>query len=257
MIYPSLLMRPTGSWCYRCRFCNEVFTSSQGLAGHQTKHRFEDTWIKGAHHHKFFSPSADLPLHCRYLGYLMSDSIVIRNQERLRHPPMRNSVVQSPIISLSDRRSSFNPLQQSMVLEVPPQPQGHPQHSYHQSQQQHTMIQVTQQAIHGQTSYTPNPPQQRAHQLSHYCMTRGDKEQIPHVNAHEPITPTLNQNNIQRLSQLAQYEIQLNLNGALAGRPLELTHSSIGSTSEVTAGWMCEKKNDDHEVEELDLELRL
>ncbi|TMX01618.1 hypothetical protein EJD97_024102 [Solanum chilense] len=238
MIYQSLLTRPAGSWCYRCRFCNEVFTTSQGLAGHQTKHRFEESWIKGAHHHKFFCPSADLPLHCRYLGYLMPNPVVIHNQEHLRHQHLRNPVVQSPQISLSDRRSIFNPLQQSVVSEIPPQPQGHPQHGYLQMLQKHIMNQVT---------------QQRAHQLPH-----GNKEQIPHVNAHEPITPTLNQNNIyaQQLSQWDQFMIKV-LNGELDAKPLELSHSSIGSTSEVTTGWMCEKKNEDHEVEELDLELRL
>ncbi|KAH0715237.1 hypothetical protein KY284_008142 [Solanum tuberosum] len=44
-------MKPAGVWCYKCRTCNDMFTSSQGLAGHQHKHISEGTLIKGRFYH--------------------------------------------------------------------------------------------------------------------------------------------------------------------------------------------------------------
>ncbi|KAK6794105.1 hypothetical protein RDI58_007558 [Solanum bulbocastanum] len=107
--------------------------------------------------------------------------------------------------------------------EVPAQHYGHLQYGYNQSQQHQIMVQV------------------------------------PRLTTYEPITPTLTQYNFfaQSLNQLAPYEIQLNLNVALASRPLELTHLTIGTTSAVTTCRMYGMKNDDPKVEELDLELRL
>ncbi|KAK4733948.1 hypothetical protein R3W88_008209 [Solanum pinnatisectum] len=259
MTNESPIIRPAGTWCYRCKFCAEVFTSSQGLAGYQHSHRFEDIWIKGAHHHKFFCPSADLPLHCCYLGYLKSKSTVIREKEHLYHPYTRNSVVQSPQISPSDRRSIFDPLLQSMVLQLPQQPHGHLQYGNDQSQEQHTMVQVTQRPSHNYMLCIPNLAEQLTHQPPHCCMSYGEKVHVPPVKAHVTITLTLTRDDLifQRLNQLAPFEMQFNLNVALSARPLKSTHSPIGSTSSVTTGWMCEKKNDDHEVEDIDLELRL
>ncbi|KAH0715236.1 hypothetical protein KY284_008141 [Solanum tuberosum] len=55
----GIIMKPAGVWCYKCRTCNDMFTSSQGLAGHQHKHISEGTLIKGEPQHKFFRLSAD------------------------------------------------------------------------------------------------------------------------------------------------------------------------------------------------------
>ncbi|KAK6803500.1 hypothetical protein RDI58_001284 [Solanum bulbocastanum] len=50
MDHQGIIPNPEGLWCYRCTTCRDVFTSSQGLAGHQHKHKSEGTWIKGAPH---------------------------------------------------------------------------------------------------------------------------------------------------------------------------------------------------------------
>ncbi|KAK6797072.1 hypothetical protein RDI58_004773 [Solanum bulbocastanum] len=33
--HQGIIPNPEGIWCYRCTTCRDVFTSSQGLAGHQ------------------------------------------------------------------------------------------------------------------------------------------------------------------------------------------------------------------------------
>ncbi|TMX01582.1 hypothetical protein EJD97_024211 [Solanum chilense] len=47
MANQGLTMNPEGIWYFQCRYCDEVFTSSQGIGGHQRKHMPQGTWKKG------------------------------------------------------------------------------------------------------------------------------------------------------------------------------------------------------------------
>uniref|UniRef100_M1D9H4 C2H2-type domain-containing protein n=1 Tax=Solanum tuberosum TaxID=4113 RepID=M1D9H4_SOLTU len=49
MAHQGLVTRAAGIWYYKCRICLEVFTSSQGLVGHQRKHMSQGTWIRVPH----------------------------------------------------------------------------------------------------------------------------------------------------------------------------------------------------------------
>ncbi|KAH0781679.1 hypothetical protein KY290_001277 [Solanum tuberosum] len=88
----GIIPNPEGVWCYRCIICRDVFTSSQGLAGHQHKHKSEGTWIRGRFYH-----------------------LRPRNQEvygPLRRPGRPRAVLYEP--------------QQTMVLQVAPNVEGAP-----------------------------------------------------------------------------------------------------------------------------------
>ncbi|KAH0715238.1 hypothetical protein KY284_008143 [Solanum tuberosum] len=82
----GIIMKPAGVWYYRCKTCNDVFASSQGLARHQHKHIFEGTLIKGELHHKFFCLSADLPAIHLQLGKRKSNPTLLRGQGHFYHP---------------------------------------------------------------------------------------------------------------------------------------------------------------------------
>lgn len=112
------ITRPTGVWCYKCRTCFEVFTSSQGLAGHQRKHMSQGTWIRGARHYKFFCPSADLPTLYQQLGKRKSTPTVIRGKGRFYRPRTRNPMVQGPHRLPSHPQSTYDQSQQATVPRV-------------------------------------------------------------------------------------------------------------------------------------------
>ncbi|KAG5631425.1 hypothetical protein H5410_003142 [Solanum commersonii] len=42
-------------WKYQCIICNQLFSSSQSIAGH-TKIHYKDGWVKGTHQKKVFVP---------------------------------------------------------------------------------------------------------------------------------------------------------------------------------------------------------
>ncbi|KAG5632362.1 hypothetical protein H5410_004079, partial [Solanum commersonii] len=42
-----------GVWEYQCIICNQLFSSSQSIAGH-TKIHYKDGWVKGTHQKKVF-----------------------------------------------------------------------------------------------------------------------------------------------------------------------------------------------------------
>ncbi|KAH0673938.1 hypothetical protein KY290_014157 [Solanum tuberosum] len=44
-----------GVWKYQCIICNQLFSSSQSIAGH-TKIHYKDGWVKGTHQKKIFVP---------------------------------------------------------------------------------------------------------------------------------------------------------------------------------------------------------
>lgn len=108
-----------GLWCFRCNTCREVFTSSQGLAGHQQKHKSEGTWIKGAHHEKFFCPIADLPSFDHQLGECKSTPTTFPGQEGFYHPCQRNPMVQGPCRPSKCPQSILNQAQQAMMFQGP------------------------------------------------------------------------------------------------------------------------------------------
>ncbi|KAH0717574.1 hypothetical protein KY285_013605 [Solanum tuberosum] len=96
MAHQGLITRATGIWYYKCRICLEVFTSSQGLAGHQHKHMSQGTWIRGMPHYKLFCPSTNLPTLYDQLGSRKSTPTVVRGQGRFYRPRTRNPIVQGP-----------------------------------------------------------------------------------------------------------------------------------------------------------------
>ncbi|MCD7464205.1 hypothetical protein HAX54_052286 [Datura stramonium] len=117
------LITNQGIWCYRCRTCSEVFTSTQGLAGHQRKHMFQGTWVRGAPHDKFFCPSAQLPTLYRQLGNRMSTPTVSCGQGRFNHPRPKKPMVQGPHRLLGRPQAMFDPSQQQAMAREPPRPQ--------------------------------------------------------------------------------------------------------------------------------------
>ncbi|KAG5621910.1 hypothetical protein H5410_007128, partial [Solanum commersonii] len=76
MAHQGLITRAAGIWYYKCRICLELFTSSQGLAGHQRKHMSQETWIRGMPHYKLFCPSTNLPTLYDKLGSRQSTPTV-------------------------------------------------------------------------------------------------------------------------------------------------------------------------------------
>ncbi|MCD9642988.1 hypothetical protein HAX54_030086 [Datura stramonium] len=71
-------------WCYGCKTCSEVFTSSQGLVGHQRSHILQGTWVRGASRDKFFCPSAHLATFYSQLGSRKSTPTVLLYRLRQR-----------------------------------------------------------------------------------------------------------------------------------------------------------------------------
>jgi len=47
-----------GVWKHQCIICNQLFSSSQAIAGH-TKIHYKDGWVKGTHQKKVFFPFPD------------------------------------------------------------------------------------------------------------------------------------------------------------------------------------------------------
>ncbi|KAG5621900.1 hypothetical protein H5410_007118 [Solanum commersonii] len=47
-----------GVWKHQCIICNQLFSSSQAIAGH-TKIHYKDGWVKGTHQKKVFVPFPD------------------------------------------------------------------------------------------------------------------------------------------------------------------------------------------------------
>uniref|UniRef100_M1DY37 C2H2-type domain-containing protein n=1 Tax=Solanum tuberosum TaxID=4113 RepID=M1DY37_SOLTU len=115
--HQGIIPNPKGIWCYRCTTCRDVFTSSQGLAGHQRKHKSQGTWIRGAPHEKFFCPSAGLPNLYRQLGTRKSTPTVLRGQGRFYR--LRNPMVYGPRRLPGRPRAVLYQPQQAMVLQVP------------------------------------------------------------------------------------------------------------------------------------------
>ncbi|KAH0746489.1 hypothetical protein KY285_008146 [Solanum tuberosum] len=113
-------MKPIGVWCYRCRTCNDVFASSQGLAGHRHKHISEGTLIKGEPYHKFFCLCADLPAIHLQLGKQKSNPTVLRGQGRFYHPRPKKGRVEGPRRLRGRPRLNYDQSQKDTVLQVPP-----------------------------------------------------------------------------------------------------------------------------------------
>uniref|UniRef100_A0A3Q7F303 C2H2-type domain-containing protein n=1 Tax=Solanum lycopersicum TaxID=4081 RepID=A0A3Q7F303_SOLLC len=115
--HQGVIPNPEGIWCYRCTTCRDVFTSSQGLAGHQGKHKSEGTWIRGAPHEKFFCPSAEIPDLYRQLGTRKSTPTVLRGEGNFYR--LRNPVVYKPRRLPERPWAVLHQPQQAMVLQVP------------------------------------------------------------------------------------------------------------------------------------------
>ena len=116
--HQGIIQNPEGIWCFKCKTCSEVFTSSQGLAGHTHKHKNQGTWIRGAPHEKFFCPSGDLPALYSQLGKRKSTPTVLPGQGRFYRPRPRNPVVQGPRRLPGRPRSILNQSQQPKVLQA-------------------------------------------------------------------------------------------------------------------------------------------
>ncbi|KAG5632835.1 hypothetical protein H5410_004552 [Solanum commersonii] len=93
-------------------------SSSQGIAGHQHKHKYQGTWIRGAPHEKFFYPSTKLPTLYRQLGTRKTNPIVLHHQECFYHPHMRNQMFYGPRRLPGCTRAVLYQPQQAMVLRV-------------------------------------------------------------------------------------------------------------------------------------------
>ncbi|KAK4737652.1 hypothetical protein R3W88_001349 [Solanum pinnatisectum] len=118
MDHQGIIPKPKGLWCCRCTTCRDVFTSSQGLAGHKHKQKSQGTWIRDALHETFFCPSTELPALYRQLGTRKSTSTVLRGQGCFYHSRSRNKFFYGPRRLPGCRRRVLYQLQQSMVLQV-------------------------------------------------------------------------------------------------------------------------------------------
>lgn len=121
-----IIPNPGGVLCYRCTTCRDVFTSSQGLAGHQNKHKFESTWIRDAPHEKFFCPSTELPALYLQLGTRKSTPTVLRGHGHFYHLRRRSQTVYGPRRKPGRPRAGLYEPQQTMVLQVAPVFEGSP-----------------------------------------------------------------------------------------------------------------------------------
>ncbi|KAF3621570.1 hypothetical protein FXO38_31755 [Capsicum annuum] len=114
MAHQDITTKPTEIVCYRCRTCQMVFTSSQGLAGHTRKHLSQGTLMKGETHERFLWPSTNLPALYRELGRRKSTPTILPGQGRFYRPRPRKPVVQVPQ-NLSDLpQNIFDQTQQEM-----------------------------------------------------------------------------------------------------------------------------------------------
>ena len=75
MANEGLTTNNAGIWYFQCRYCDEVFTSSQGLGGHQHKHMPQGTWKRGESHQKKICPSDEIPNLYHRLGKRKSTPI--------------------------------------------------------------------------------------------------------------------------------------------------------------------------------------
>ncbi|KAJ8545207.1 hypothetical protein K7X08_017790 [Anisodus acutangulus] len=274
-----------GIWCYRCRSCQMVFTSSQGLAGHQHKHMRQGVWIRGAPHHKFFCPAAYFPALKRHLGNRKSTPTVLRGQGRFYRFRLRKPMV-GPRRLPGRPRKIIDPSENAMVR-VPPRPRGHPRTFNQLPQQQNAIVHATKRPTHGRMPFfqqqerpprgrmlfcqqqqtivqvTHRPPLGRLSYLFNQLQHQQTTVQVTHVTAHAPVTTLLFQAGLQAArpaNQLVPDGFLRNLYAEFAAwRANQSTQLSTATTNTVTvtADWMCGKKNDEEEVDELDLELRL
>ncbi|KAF3633582.1 hypothetical protein FXO38_25521 [Capsicum annuum] len=115
MTYRSVISKPDGIWCYRCRTCREVFLSSQKLAAHTRAHISKGTGVKGLSHHKFFCPSSYLPDLYHYLEKFQLTVTFLPGRRCYNSPSPRDPMVQGS----GHPRSVFDQSQQAMMLQVP------------------------------------------------------------------------------------------------------------------------------------------
>ncbi|KAK4706523.1 hypothetical protein R3W88_033919 [Solanum pinnatisectum] len=111
MANQGLATNPAGIWYFQCRYCDEVFTSSQGLGGHQRKHMPQGTWKKGESHQKIFCPYNEIPNLYRRLGKRKSTPTVLPGEGRFYHSRSKRHLLHP--------RSTFDKSQQATVLPVP------------------------------------------------------------------------------------------------------------------------------------------
>uniref|UniRef100_A0A3Q7HP22 C2H2-type domain-containing protein n=1 Tax=Solanum lycopersicum TaxID=4081 RepID=A0A3Q7HP22_SOLLC len=111
MANQGLTMNPAGIWYFQCRYCDEVFTSSQGLGGHQRKHMPQGTWKKGESHEKKFCPSDEISDLYHRLGKRKSTPTVLPSEGRFYRSRSKRNLVHP--------RSTFDKPQQATVLEKP------------------------------------------------------------------------------------------------------------------------------------------
>ncbi|KAK6782230.1 hypothetical protein RDI58_020026 [Solanum bulbocastanum] len=111
MANQGIATNPAGIWYFQCRYCDEVFTSSQGLGGHQRKHMPQGTWKKGESHQKIFCPSNEIPNLYRRLGKRKYTPTVLPGEGHFYRSRSKRHLVHP--------RSTFDKSQQATVLPVP------------------------------------------------------------------------------------------------------------------------------------------
>ncbi|KAF3654561.1 hypothetical protein FXO38_15078 [Capsicum annuum] len=114
MAHQDIITKPADIVCYRCKTCQMVFTSSQGLAGHTRTHLLQGTLMKGESHERFLWPSTDLPALYRELGGRKSTPTVLPGEGRFYRPRPRKSVVQVPQRLPGRPQKFFDQTQQAM-----------------------------------------------------------------------------------------------------------------------------------------------
>ncbi|KAJ8567796.1 hypothetical protein K7X08_020004 [Anisodus acutangulus] len=247
-----------GRVMFQCIICDKICDSSQSIAGH-TKGHFKDGWVKGTRQRKLFVPCENNQVQQEQQQQQVEPEIddttnvhqadAQNPQNPPSYPARRRPLAREnhlgPRRSPVHARSILNPSLVKQLMWMAHRPRG--RMPYMQE-----MVKMTHRYPPGRMRYIDNQPQQQA------------MVQMPHFAAPQPVAPRLIQ---ARGLQVARPANQLVPDGFLrnlhakfaAWRAGQSTHSSTGSSSTVTvtADPMHGNKNEDQEVEEIDLELRL
>ncbi|KAJ8545206.1 hypothetical protein K7X08_017789 [Anisodus acutangulus] len=257
-----------GRVIYQCMNCNLLCNSSQSLAAHTKGHIIKDGWVKGTRQRKIFVPYDENnqvqqqqqvapEIDEQQVAPEIADTTNVHQAaaQNAQNPPS-SPARQRPLareIHLGPRRSPvrsrpiLNPTLARAMMQVPPPP----------PPGRMPKLQGMMHANHwypcGRIPYIDNQPQHQQVMVH-----------VPHFAAPAPVAPRLIQVGTlqvgRRVNQLVPNGFRRDLYAAYAAwradHPTQLSTGSNGTVT-VTADPMSGKKNEDKEVEELDLELRL
>ncbi|KAK4368313.1 hypothetical protein RND71_012105 [Anisodus tanguticus] len=249
-----------GRVMFQCIKCELLFPSSQSIAAHTKNHMKDDGWVKGTRQRKVFvlyENNQVLQQQQQVAPEIVDTTNVHQADAQNSQNPPSSPARPRPLareIHLGPRRRSpvhsrpiLNAALVRAMLRVPPRFRD-------RMPNLQGMMHAAHRHLRGRMPNIDNQPQQQQAMV-----------QVPHVAAPAPVAPRLIQGGglqvAHPINQMVLDGFRGDLYAAFAAwrADNQSTHSSTGSSSTVTvtADPMSGKKNDDQEVEEIDLELRL